>query len=230
MNEIRRLAVVVAGGKGLRMGAELPKQFIPIGGKPVLMHTLERFATCDTLVLVLPEEHHGYWAELCAKYHCTIPHEVVRGGETRYHSVYAGLSYLEGLGLKTGAVVAVHDGVRPFVSEALIAACYAEAEKSGAALPYLPVVDSLRKYQGDTISLAVPRNEYCTVQTPQVFDLERLLSAYRLGYQDSFTDDASVWEYAGYASPSLVLGERTNIKITHPEDLLWAEYLIQNSR
>lgn len=227
MTETRRLAVIVAGGKGLRMGAELPKQFIPIGGKPVLMHTLERFASCDTLVLVLPEDHHAYWAELCARYACSIPHEIVCGGATRYQSVYAGLVHLEGLGLQAGDVVAIHDGVRPFVSEGLIEACYAQALESRAALPYLPVVDSLRRHQSDSDSLAVPRSEYCTVQTPQAFDLEHLLSAYRQGYQDSFTDDASVWEAAGNASPSLVLGERTNIKITHPEDLLWAEYFIQ---
>lgn len=217
-----RYALLVAGGSGLRMGAALPKQFLPLGGRPVLMHTLERFAPLvERLILVLPEEQRGYWAELCRQHDFTLPHEVTAGGATRFHSVSAGLSLLPEEGL-----VAVHDGVRPLLSAGLIEACFEAAARVGAALPALPVTDSLRQLQEGS-SRAVDRADYVAVQTPQTFQLRQLHVAYHQPYRPSFTDDASVWEAAGYAAPQLVPGEPQNIKLTQPLDLKLAELLLK---
>lgn len=216
-----RYALIVAGGKGLRMGAELPKQFLPLAGRPVLMHTLERFAPLvERLVLVLPTEQMGYWQELCHEYHFTLPHELAPGGATRFDSVASGLSLLPQRGL-----VAVHDGVRPLVTEALIERCYEAAAHSGAALPATPITDSLRQRQGEH-SQAVDRADYVAVQTPQTFELEQLHAAYAQPYRASFTDDASVWEAAGYPAPTLIAGQSSNIKLTQPLDLQLASLLL----
>lgn len=221
-----RYAVIVAGGKGLRMGGEVPKQFLPLGGKPVLMHTLERFLPLvDEVVLVLPEEQIPYWEALCREYHFSHPVRLALGGESRWHSVRSALSTLPEAGW-----VAVHDGVRPLVSTRLIEACFAEAEAVGAALPALPVTDSLRERDGAEKSFAVERSRFVAVQTPQVFALDRLQSAYRLPYSAAFTDDASVYEAAGYGAPKLVAGERENIKLTTPLDLTLAELLLSASK
>ncbi len=218
-----RYALLVAGGSGLRMGAALPKQFLPLGGRPVVMHTLERFAPLvERIVLVLPAGQRDYWAELCQQHGFTLPHEVVAGGETRFHSVSAGLSRLPEEGL-----VAVHDGVRPLLSAGLIEACFEAAARAGAALPALPVTDSLRQLRQGS-SHAVDRADYVAVQTPQTFQLRQLHAAYRQTYCPSFTDDASVWEAAGYAAPQLVPGEPQNIKLTQPLDLKLAELILQD--
>lgn len=217
-----RYAVIVAGGKGLRMGGELPKQFLPLGGKPVLMHTLERFAPLvDELILVLPEAHIAYWQDLCVEYQFDLPVRLALGGETRWHSVRSALAQLPEVGW-----VAVHDGVRPLVSRALIEACFAEAEEAGAALPALPVTDSLRQRDDVAGSVAVERSRFVAVQTPQTFALDRLQEAYRRSYQETFTDDASVYEAAGFGAPRLVPGEVTNIKLTTPLDLSLAALLL----
>lgn len=224
----RRFAVVVAGGKGVRMGLDMPKQFVPIGGRPVLMHTLERLcAHCSGIVLVLPEEHIGYWSQLCEQYAFTLEHQVVYGGATRFDSVHSGLLHLADCGIQSDDLVAVHDGVRPFVSDEVIEACFDAAMAFGAALPYRPVVDSLRRYMPEGLSEAVDRAAYVAVQTPQVFRLEELLEAYSVQYRESFTDDASVWEYTGRCTPRLVLGNAENIKLTNPLDLAWAELILQ---
>lgn len=223
---VRRFAVIVAGGKGLRMGRDLPKQFIPIGGKPVLMHTLQRFASCDRIVLVLPEEHRAYWAELCDAYNFTLEHTIASGGETRFHSVHNGLLALAKEGIEPTDLVAIHDGVRPFASARLIDECFSTAEKTGSALPYTPMVDSLRKLGLSGASHSVNRSEYVAVQTPQTFVLSELLGLYDKGYEEHFTDDASVWESAGKPAPTLVESERENIKITTPLDLIIAEHLL----
>ena len=212
-------AIIVAGGKGMRMGKDLPKQFLPIDGTPILMHTLQAFYDYDpsmTLIVVLPSDQQAYWSKLCGDYHFTIPHVVVKGGETRFHSVKNGLSCIKGEGL-----VAVHDGVRPFVHCDTIDRCFAAAQESGAAVPVVEVVDSLRKVE-DEESKAVSRRDYRIVQTPQVFDISLLKEAYKQPYTVDFTDDASVVEAYG-RKISLVEGNRENIKITSPFDLVIAE-------
>ena len=218
-----RYAIIVAGGRGLRMGGELPKQFLPLCGKPVLMRTLELFeGEVSRIILVLPEDHIPFWEELCQRYHFTLPHTVALGGETRFHSVRSGLSHLPQAGL-----VAVHDGVRPLASRALIRRSFEEAERSGAALPACPVTDSLRLRQDEGKSEAVDRSRYVAVQTPQTFDLGRLQQADEQAYSPLFTDDASVYEAASLGIITLVAGEETNIKLTTPRDLLLAELLLR---
>lgn len=218
-----RYAIIVAGGRGLRMGGELPKQFLPLSGKPVLMRTLELFeGEVSRIILVLPEDHIPFWEELCEQYHFTLPHTVALGGETRFHSVRSGLSHLPQEGL-----VAVHDGVRPLVSSALIRRSFEEAERSGATLPACPVTDSLRLRQEEGKSEAVDRSRYVAVQTPQTFDLGQLQQAYEQAYSPLFTDDASVYEAASLGSITLIDGEETNIKLTTPRDLLLAELLLR---
>lgn len=218
-----RYAIIVAGGRGLRMGGELPKQFLPLSGKLVLMRTLELFeGEVSQIILVLPEDHIPFWEELCERYHFTLPHTVALGGETRFHSVRSGLSHLPQEGL-----VAVHDGVRPLASQALIRRSFEEAEQSGATLPACPVTDSLRLRQEEGKSEAVDRSRYVAVQTPQTFDLGRLQRAYEQAYSPLFTDDASVYEAASLGSITLIDGEETNIKLTTPRDLLLAELLLR---
>ena len=229
---MKKYVLIVAGGRGLRMGGDLPKQFIPLGGKPVLMHTLDAFYRWDAsadLILVLPEDHQPYWKMLCKEIGCKIPHRIANGGETRFHSVWNGLHFLldeivNKQGRNEKNLVAVHDGVRPFVSSEVIDRCFAEAAMSGAAVPVVPVVDSLRQFSGD-LSRPVDRSLYQAVQTPQVFDYDLLLKAYEQPYSEFFTDDASVVEALGYPVKT-VSGNRENIKITTPFDLLVAKALL----
>ncbi len=218
---MKKHIIIVAGGKGLRMGGEIPKQFLPICGKPVLMRTLEAFHAYDSaihIVLVLPVSQQAYWKELCAEYHFALPHDVADGGETRFHSVMNGLAKIEGEGL-----VGVHDGVRPFVSQEVIARCYEEAVAKKAVIPVIGVVETVRQLV-DGESVTVPRDQYKLVQTPQVFDLALLRKAYHQEYTDMFTDDASVVEALG-EKVHLVEGNRENIKLTTPFDLKLAELL-----
>lgn len=214
--------IIVAGGQGLRMGYDLPKQFIPVQGKPILMHTLECFHHWDnsaSLVIVLPEEHHSYWNMLIKELNCTIPHQIVNGGETRFHSVKNGLGLLN-----TCDLIGVHDGVRPFVSPNVIDACFKKAEIHGAVIPVIPLIETIRK-RDKTGNYAVNRSDYCIVQTPQVFRSDWLAEAYRQSYATGFTDDASVVESTGKII-HLVTGNKENIKITTPLDLVIAEQLL----
>ena len=216
-----RTALIVAGGKGLRMGSDLPKQFLPIGGKPVLMHTIEAFYRFDEemkIVLVLPQEQQTYWRGLCQKYHFSIGHVLADGGETRFHSVKNGLAYVE------PGLVGVHDGVRPFVSRQVIDRCYQLAETKKAVIPVVDVVETIR-HLTDTGSETVSRSDYKLVQTPQVFDVELLKRAYAQEYTSFFTDDASVVEAMG-ESVYLAEGNRENIKITTPFDLKISSVLV----
>lgn len=220
---MEKCVIVVAGGKGLRMGGDIPKQFRLIGGRPVLMHTLEAFRRYDEnigLVLVLPEAHFTYWRELCRQYAFSLPHTVVAGGATRFHSVFNGLQAVP----DEVRLIAVHDGVRPFISHRLMADAFTAAGRFGAAIPVTPVIESLRRIRGDGSNEAVSRAEYRSVQTPQVFDSVVFRKAYRQSYRDDFTDDASVVEAAGYRI-TLVEGDNDNIKITTPRDLAVAEIL-----
>ena len=160
-----RYAIIVAGGKGLRMQTDLPKQFLPLRGRPVLMHTIECFrGLVDKVVLVLPSEQVHYWAGLCEEQDFDLPHTIALGGTTRFASVRSGLAELPSSGL-----VAIHDGVRPFASPTLIEACFQMAERRGAAIPAIPLTDSLRIRIGDEVSQAVDRSAYVSVQTPQTF-------------------------------------------------------------
>ena len=222
---MKRYAIIVAGGKGLRMGGELPKQFIPIKGRPVLMRTLDTFHACDEsiqIILVLPRDHQDYWRELCAQYQFAVPHRIADGGATRFHSVQNGLSLVDA----PEALVAVHDGVRPFVSHEVISRCYAEAEARGAVVPVIPVVETVRQLTGEG-SVTVDRNAYRLVQTPQTFRATLLRRAYEQPYTDAFTDDASVVEALGEAV-TLVDGNRENIKLTTPFDLIVAKALVDS--
>jgi len=222
---MKRYVLIVAGGKGLRMDNELPKQFIPLNGRPVLMHTLERFHRWDIsadIILVLPEAHQPYWNMLCKELNCRIPHKIVTGGETRFHSVRNGLSLIDEPGL-----VAVHDGVRPFVSTEVIEHCFLEAEKDGAVIPVVPMVNSIREKYNTNLSRPADRERFVAVQTPQVFKSDWILKAYKQSYLPDFTDDASVVEAKGFPV-TLVSGNEENIKLTTPFDLLIAEAYIQN--
>lgn len=219
--------IIVAGGKGLRMGGDLPKQFMPLHGKPVLMHTIERFrAYSDELkiILVLPHEQQDYWRQICQKHNFTIEHTVVDGGQTRFHSSQNGVAAVPD---DATGVIGIHDGVRPFVSEETIARCFEAARQFGAALPVLPVTDTLRRVTDDG-GYNVQRNDYRTVQTPQTFDAQLLKQAFKQPYSDNFTDDASVMEALGH-KVTMVDGNRENIKLTTPFDLVVAEALIKNN-
>lgn len=217
--------IIVAGGKGLRMGGDIPKQFLSIKGKPVLMRTIERFHECSPqlrVILVLPREQQDYWHTLCRDHSFGIDHTVVDGGDTRFGSCRNGLAAIPD---DEEGVVGIHDGVRPFVSADTVERCFARARQCGAAIPVLPVTDSLRRVSGDgKSSHGVNRSEYRAVQTPQAFSIQVLKKAYRQPYQDSFTDDASVVEAMG-VKVDMVEGNRENIKLTTPFDLKIAETL-----
>ena len=216
--------IIVAGGKGLRMGSDIPKQFLPIGGKPVLMRTLERFRQYSPslqIILVLPKAQQEYWQKLCKEYAFDIDYQLADGGETRFHSVQNGLAKIPD---NAQGVVGVHDGVRPFPSIDVIRNCYETAREKKAVIPVIPVVETVRHLKADT-SVTVPRNDYRLVQTPQTFDIQLLKAANRQPYNDGFTDDASVVEAFGF-NITLVEGNRENIKITTPYDLKIAEVLI----
>jgi 2-C-methyl-D-erythritol 4-phosphate cytidylyltransferase len=223
---MKKCVIVVAGGKGVRMGGDLPKQFMPVCGKPVLMHTIQAFYDYDTqirIILVLPEDQIAYWEQLCETQAFAIPHQLVKGGETRFHSVKNGL-----MEVGENTLVGVHDGVRPLVSREIIAEAYRIAESEKAAFPAIPVTDSVRERGNDLgESHAVDRSQYFLVQTPQVFLSDILLDAYSQDYRESFTDDVSVVESAGICRPVMFEGNRENIKITSPVDLIIAKHLMK---
>ncbi|HCY41594.1 MAG TPA: 2-C-methyl-D-erythritol 4-phosphate cytidylyltransferase [Prolixibacteraceae bacterium] len=220
---MKKFVIIVAGGSGSRMGAQIPKQFLELCGKPVLMHTIQVFYDFDPdseLILVLPEAQHEFWAELCLKHSFSLPHHIASGGETRFHSVHNGLKLI-----KDEGIVFIHDGVRPLVSQQTLARCCETATSSGNAIPVLPVTESLRKKEGDQ-NCSVDRSLFYSVQTPQTFRSEIILKSFLQPFDQSFTDDASVAEKAGFAI-NMVEGNLENIKITSPVDLILAEALIQ---
>ena len=221
--------IIVAGGKGLRMGSDIPKQFLPVGGRPVLMRTLERFRAYSSdlqIILVLPEAQQAYWHELCQQYHFDVEYTLANGGQTRFHSVQNGLAKVPD---DATGVVGVHDGVRPFPSIEVIRNCYETARTEKAVIPVIPVVETVRELTSSEAfgksSRTVPRDKYRLVQTPQTFDIQLLKAANRQPYNDGFTDDASVVEAYGHPI-TLVEGNRENIKITTPYDMKIAEVLI----
>jgi 2-C-methyl-D-erythritol 4-phosphate cytidylyltransferase len=215
---MKNSVIIVAGGSGSRMGSDLPKQFILLENRPVLMWTISCFIEYDptiSVVVVLPESQISFWKELCIKHAFDHPHLVVSGGETRFHSVKNGLNAME-----ESDLIAVHDGVRPLVSQQTISNCFKLAAESGTAIPVLPVNETLRR--GTPVnSVTVDRELYYTVQTPQVFQWKILKAAYSQIWNSAFTDDASVVEQYG-VPVRMVPGNRDNLKITHPEDLIVA--------
>ena len=229
--------IIVAGGKGLRMGSDIPKQFLPIGGKPILMRTLERFRAYSEalqIILVLPEAQQDYWQELCKQYEFQVDYQIANGGQTRFHSVQNGLALVPD---DAEGVVGVHDGVRPFPSIEVITRCYETARQTKAVIPVIPVVETVRQILpsnqsnpnavSNPSSITVPRDQYRLVQTPQTFDIQLLKAANRQPYNDGFTDDASVVESYGHPI-TLVEGNRENIKITTPYDITVAEAIINS--
>ena len=216
-NMTNKYAIIVAGGSGSRMKSDIPKQFIEVGGLPILMHTLKRFKEADweiELILVLPESQFEYWNELCLKYP-TVPHQLVKGGKTRFQSGLNGLQVIDNEGL-----VAIHDGVRPFVSVEIINESYRIAAEKGTAVVSVPSKDSVR-----VNGQAIDRSTVRIIQTPQTFQVPLIKKAFDTEELSIFTDDASVAEHAGFEI-NLIEGNYENIKITTPEDLLWAEVIL----
>ncbi len=219
---MKKYAIIVAGGRGLRMGNEIPKQFLPLQGKPILVRTVERFLSYDssiTIVVVLPEDQMSLWSDCKDKFLEAWEITTRFGGVTRFQSVKSGLTVIE-----PDSLVAVHDGVRPLVSTEVIARSFEVAEARGTAIAAVALKDSIRKVQSNGKSEAVSRNEYLAVQTPQTFRSHILLKAYETEELPGFTDDASVVESAGI-SITLIEGSYRNIKITTPEDMVIAEAL-----
>ncbi|MDR2887995.1 MAG: 2-C-methyl-D-erythritol 4-phosphate cytidylyltransferase [Bacteroidales bacterium] len=218
-------AVIVAGGAGKRMQATVPKQFLELAGRPVLMHTIERFKDFDSsveIITVLPASQLQYWTEVREKHSFSVPHTVVEGGAERFYSVQNGLACVPDCGL-----VAIHDGVRPLVSHNTIKRCIETAVKCGNAIPAVAIDESLRILAADGGSSPINRQTVRAVQTPQVFSAHLIKRAYRQAYRQEFTDDATVLEAMGIKI-NLVEGNRENIKITTPEDLLISDALINN--
>ncbi len=217
-------AIIVAGGKGTRIKSSLPKQFIELNGKPVLLHTLEafyRYSPSISIVLVLPEDDFEIWNSICRKFNFNKSVRLQKGGETRFQSVRNGLALLEGNGL-----VAIHDGVRPLVNEDIISASFRLAAIHKCAVSAVRLKESIRMTDQDNTK-AVDRSKFRLIQTPQTFDLQLIKNAYQGKEDTSLTDDASVAEKAGHTI-SLFEGSYENIKITTPEDLVVAEALLNS--
>lgn len=220
---MKKYAVIVAGGSGNRMQSTIPKQFIRIGSQPVLMHTLRRFHEFDStlrLILVLLLKDVSTWQILCREYQFNIPVQLVVGGETRFHSVQNGLAAIEG----TAGLVAIHDGVRPFVSVETIQQSFTVASSTGCAVAAVPLKESIRQVH-ETGSTSVDRTKFFLVQTPQTFQIAVIKQSFAAATRTNFTDDASVAEAAGFPV-TLVEGSYQNIKITTPEDLLLAKVFL----
>ena len=220
---MKRFAVIVAGGKGLRMGSDIPKQFLILNGMPVLMHTIQKFSqiNLDQIILVLPASQFKYWEELKVQYNFTIPHLLVKGGETRFHSVKNGLDQIT----DSNSLVAIHDGVRPMIQQDIIEQSFVAAEKFGNSILAIKPKDSIRK-QELLENHSVNRNNYYLIQTPQTFQTALIKEAYEKAEDDNFTDDASVLEGVLKHKIHLIQGDENNIKITSPVDLKIASVLL----
>ena len=222
---MKKFAIIVAGGSGLRMGAALPKQYLSIGGKPILMHTLSRFHHHPEeieLILVIPPADFEFWRQLCRDFIFHLPHRLVKGGHSRFQSVKNGLDAIE----ETAGLVAIHDGVRPFATEQVISRSFVVAERFGSAVAVIPLKDSLRKLGAEGRSSCQNRDDFRLVQTPQTFQLDKIKKAFEVEELPEFTDDATVYEHQGW-EVSLFDGDAANIKITTPEDMAYAEFLLQ---
>lgn len=222
---MEKYAIIVAGGSGLRMGTDIPKQFLSLGNAPILMHTVKRFFGFSDkihIIVVLPKEQIERWKQLCLKNQFNIPHTIVAGGKTRFESVRNGLNSITD---KQEALVAIHDGVRPFISKQLLENAYTSAEKLGNAVASVPLKDSIRKIENGKNS-AVDRAKHRIMQTPQTFLLSKITAAFSAEESPLFTDDAAVAEADGIKI-NLIDGSYENIKITTPEDLALAEAIIK---
>lgn len=207
------------------MNTELPKQFLLVGQKPIIIRTIEQFIAFDAninLIIVLPQNYHDYFFEIAKKHQLNHPFLLVNGGNTRFQSVKNGLQVITSNG-----IVGIHDAVRPFVSVSTLQNCYSTAKKLGNAVPYTPVVESLREIT-KTGNVAVSRDRFKIIQTPQCFNISLLKQAFQVNYQESFTDDATVFEHSGQKI-NLVIGNPENIKITTPVDLTIAQAYISLS-
>ncbi|HKG08168.1 MAG TPA: 2-C-methyl-D-erythritol 4-phosphate cytidylyltransferase [Pedobacter sp.] len=221
---MRHYAILVAGGSGSRMQSTVAKQFLLLAGKPVLMHTIEAFHKSilnPEILVVLDKRQHDYWTELCHIHHFKVSHKIIEGGDQRFHSVKNGLSAIPEDGL-----VAIHDAVRPLISPELITRSYQEALRNGNCVVAIRPTDSIRRLTGEYQSVALNRNDFALVQTPQTFQINQLKQCYEVPYTKAFTDDASVAEFSGIKI-NIIEGQRENLKITYPEDLEIAAILLK---
>jgi 2-C-methyl-D-erythritol 4-phosphate cytidylyltransferase len=217
---MKKVAIIVAGGQGIRMNSDIPKQFLLLNSTPVLIHTLLKFSHLDEIILVLPKIQIEYWNLLCTTHNFTIPHTIVEGGITRFHSVKNGLEKVD-----NNSIVAIHDGVRPLVSKNLINNLISEVKEGVGSIPVVPLKDSIRKLEG-TNSIHIDRSNLFKVQTPQCFFSSDLKKAYTQEFSESFTDDASVFE-SNEGDIKTILGEDKNLKITTEEDLKITEVFMK---
>lgn len=226
-----KFAVIVAGGSGSRMNSPVPKQFMLLENKPILVHTIERFLECELtkLVVVLPAKDIPYWELQVVPNYASLQKglksnqlQITEGGDTRYQSVHNGLKALN----TTKGVVAIHDGVRPFISNTLIEESFIIASEKGSAVLAVDTKDSVRILQSNGKNQHIDRNKVKLIQTPQTFDLEQITAAFSMGEQAHFTDDASVYEFSGY-DVTLIEGSYENIKITTPEDIFIAQDILR---
>lgn len=221
---MEQIAIIVAGGSGKRMNTEIPKQFLLLNGEPVLMRTIKAFHQFNpkiVLIAVLPSEQIKYWETLCSKLKFDIPHQIIPGGETRHHSVKNAV-----MKIRSESLVAIHDGVRPLVSNALIRTCFDTAAICGNAIPVTELSESIRQIEGDR-NCRADRTKFRLVQTPQVFRSNQLIEAFSQSYSDDFTDEASLVEAAGHRI-NLVKGQVENIKITTTLDMFYAASFLEN--
>lgn len=217
---MKKVAIIVAGGKGKRMNSVIPKQFLLLNNVPILMHTIAQFLDFDEIIVVLPKTQFNYWRKICKENSFLHRHVLAEGGESRFESVKNGLSKIT-----QQSIVAIHDGVRPLISKNLINKLIKKTSKGTGAIPITPIKNSIRevKIRG---SRHINRKNLFQVQTPQCFLYSEIKKAYQQGFVDFFTDDASVFESSGYKIAT-VLGERNNLKITTKEDLKIAEAFMQ---
>ena len=218
---MKKVALIVAGGKGIRMGSKIPKQFLILKELPILMHTIKLFSDFEKIFLVLPSSEFKYWETLCEKYNFKVDHVLVNGGESRFHSVKNGLNKID-----NESVVAIHDGVRPLVSKKLISTLISKTKTGIGMIPIIPIKDSIRKVEGKK-SISINRNNLYRIQTPQCFLSSDIKDAYKQKSSQKFTDDAIVLENNG-GKIKTILGEEKNIKITTKKDLIVAKNLCYN--
>ena len=226
LTQMQQAVIIVAGGSGTRMGSPIPKQFLNVANRPILMHTIETFFHYRSdmqIIVVLPRKEFDMWAKLCERYQFAIAHDMAFGGDTRFESVKNGLALVKG-----EALTGIHDGVRPLVSTATLERCYADAQLHGNAIPVMPLTESIRRITR-TGNQAEDRAAFVSVQTPQVFQWQQIANAYNVPFSPLFTDDASVVEHAGHAI-HLTEGNVENIKITTPVDLKIAELLLTKAK
>ena len=221
---MKKAVLVVAAGSGSRIGGDIPKQYLPLKGRPIIIHTLEKFRQFDpriNIIVVIAREHQDLWEEIALPYEIAGDLQLALGGATRFDSVKNGLDLLHGESL-----VGIHDAVRPLVAQDTLTRCYDAAERTGSGIPVLDMEDSVRILEGQGGSLPMDRSRLKRVQTPQVFRSEQIKEAYRQAFNPGFTDDASVYETC-FSKLSLVEGNRENMKITTPVDLKLAEMLME---